>query len=177
MSNISDGLQIYAIQNSYYGLVIVSIFFLCSLVFLFLFKEKYSLAQNGKITLKKKNNNELVNCITNNYNFECQYYVEYEVNNTLFQHQYYVDSNSQPPYIGPTTIYYAENNPNNYNIGIINPSYIKYICFIFFLILLFFAILNVYNVTTNKSYAENQGSTSIMNSYNSYNRPGISISL
>lgn len=177
MSNISDDLQIYAIYNSYYGLIIISIFFICSFIALFFIKEKYNLAQNGKITLKKKNNNELVNCIIKNYNIECQYYVEYEVNNKLYQQLYYVDPKSRPPYIGPTTIYYVENNPENYYVGIINPSYIKYICFIVFLILLFFAILNVYNVTTNKSYAENQATTSIINTFNSYNIPTIKVSI
>lgn len=126
-NNIINTIKLYYKNKN----VIISILIFIFIIFLIVFTNFIKslmyydiLGKNGRISYKKKINNEYVDCIENKL-FECNYYYEYTDNkykDHIIKYKNYVEPKRGQYEIDPTTIvmnkniYYSNIDSNNYSL-------------------------------------------------------------
>lgn len=177
-SEIVDGLQIYSKIKTILSLIVVSIIFLCIFCAFIRSLMYYDiLGKNGKISYKKIVNNKYIDCIEENLT-GCTYYTEYTDNNKKNYIKKYMDDippNSSNEYIDPRTIaidkeiYYSNVDTNNYSF--INRTVNAIVPFMgssILLIILIAISIQLYLITTYKSYGAASGIYSMFGNNRSY---------
>lgn len=124
--DVSTGFQYYAIFNQSIGLLVLFCIG-CFLIYIIssMMTKNYQEASNSQITYKSYSNNTYTLCtpIINSadYNSNCKYYAEYDVNNQHYIKEIQVVDRTKPPSLGSTKIFYSKNDPNDYVISTMSP--------------------------------------------------------
>ncbi len=155
MDSLTSGLQIYStIKNSFFLIILCCV---CSCVSYCLFDtmgRNYMLAKNSQITFKHFSDNiPTENCSVNAPSPDCKYVNEYyDNNNKHFNSPYNFVDPKKLPVVGNTTIYYEDKNPQNHVNSFIHPTHGVLIILAIVIVLLIAASINLYFISTNKTY-------------------------
>jgi hypothetical protein len=162
---ISSGLQLYAEYKSIVSIVVLICFGSCIGYLMYItYNKHYVLANNGQVTYKTLNDsNSYVTCSPYSSQYNCSYYAEYDVNGTHYiQPIIQSGNNNTNPTLGPTSIYYNSNNPNDYAISSIPPLYITEGFSCFFVCAIICAIINFYVISHNKNIGAVEGAVGLV---------------
>lgn len=162
MAEVSSFLQTYGLMKYYLSLFIVCLICLCTCIFsLVMLKDNYQVANNSKISYKLiDTNNNILDTDCNLTDPNCKVISEYDVNNNHYKFINNNNNDNKKLNVGPTKIYYKNNDPNSYVISNISPFLIPSIMTCVFIIIILIISVQIYFMKTSKTYGAFMGSMS-----------------
>ncbi len=161
----------------YYAIIKYSLFFIglcciCSCMSCFYYNlssKQYIRANNAKVNYKHFSNNiPTENCSINAPEPDCIYVNEYDAKNIHYTFPYKNVDIKKPPTIGTTSIFFENNNPQNYIISFIDPTNMPLIILIVVIFLLFVVSINLLFIYLSKSYGIVLGVHQVFNDKNKH---------
>lgn len=160
MEDVSSGLQFYSQIKNGFGLLFLLGFCICLSFFYFnLLGKNYIQANNAHTSFKHFNIGvPSEDCSINAPDPDCQYIDEYTDKNSVpYVMPVMVADPKKPPTVGNVTLFYEEKNPTNYVKSPIQPANGVLIFLVIIIILLILASINLYLVSTYKTYGAVMG--------------------
>jgi len=156
MSDISEGLQMYGAYKSAIGLISLIVVCIIACCILKIINDKNYQETSGEVTYKLLINGSAgPNCDSFN-NPSCRYVNEYDDKNKI-HHAIPQPIVSNPPPLGPTKVFYENNNPVAHVIAPTSPSNILYMILCCITIIFIIGLINLFFITHNKGYGAFMG--------------------